>query len=253
MVLRQSLTLTLLASALIAAPVSAVENSLAGQEKIDKSAAASQKKINNLVDQTTSDFEKYRVAAQRLESLTIFNKQMAKLVESQKSEIVSINQQINDIDSIETGALPLMLKMTTTLGDIIAADVPFLMNDRKERFENLTILIDQANVSAGEKYRRIMEAYQIEMEFGRTIEAYRDVLVTNDNSEPRTVDFLRIGRVGLYYQTLDGSESGRWDSERNAWEMLNSSHRNSIRDGLRIARKQMPPELLTLPVNAPAL
>jgi hypothetical protein len=88
------------------------------------------------------------------------------------------------------------------------------------------------------------------VEYGRTIEAYRGELVVSD--EARTVDFLRIGRVGLYYQTLDGNESGRWNNSRGAWELLDSGYRTSVRDGLRIARKQTPPELLTLPVNAPA-
>jgi len=144
-----------------------------------------------------------------------------------------------------------MLKMTDTLSTLIDADVPFLKDERRERYENLAELIDQANVSAGEKFRRIMEAYQIEMDFGNTIEAYRGDLVVSDSAEPRSVDFLRIGRVGLYYQTLDGKESGRWNPETRSWEELSSSHRVAVRDGIRIARKQMPPELLTLPVSAP--
>jgi hypothetical protein len=125
-----------------------------------------------------------------------------------------------------------------------------LKDERKDRVANLQTLIDRADVTAGEKYRRIMEAYLVEVEYGRTIEAYRGELVVNNDA--RTVDFLRIGRVGLYYQTLDGGESGYWNSKRGAWEMLDAGYRTAVRDGLRIARKQMPPELLTLPVNVPA-
>ena len=72
------------------------------------------------------------------------------------------------------------------------------------------------------------------------------------NDAARSVDFLRVGCVGLYYQTLDGSESGFWNGKRGSWEMLDASYRTAVRDGLRIARKQTPPELLTLPVNVPA-
>ena len=251
MVFRKPLGVAIFAATLCSLPVFAVEDSLQKQEAIDASAATTQTKIDTLADQTASDLQDYRIASQRLESLTIYNQQMEKLINSQKNEIASIQKQTAEIDNIETGALPLMLKMTETLDQLLNADTPFLKEERQDRVANLRTLIDRADVTAGEKYRRIMEAYQVEVEYGRTIEAYRGELVINN--EARTVDFLRIGRVGLYYQTLDGNESGRWNTNRTAWELLGSSYRTSVRDGLRIARKQTPPELLTLPVNAPAL
>ena len=139
-----------------------------------------------------------------------------------------------------------MIQMTQALDEIVGADVPFLREERLERIENLRFLIDRADVTAGEKFRRIMEAYLIEVDYGKTIEAYRGDLLRNN--VVRTVDFLRIGRIGLFYQTLDGSESGRWDPEKTGWETLSSNSRREIQLGLRIARKQAPPELLTLPI-----
>lgn len=250
MVFSKPLGAAIMAATLFSLPAAALENTLEKQESIDKSAAASQTTIDKLADQTGDDLQAYRTASQRLESLTIYNQQMEKLIASQQSEVASIKKQTADIDNIETGALPLMLKMTETLEELLKADVPFLKDERQKRLENLRGLIDRADVTAGEKYRRIMEAYLVEVDYGRTIEAYRGELVVNNDA--RTVDFLRIGRVGLYYQTLDGNESGRWNNSRGAWEMLDSAYRTSVRDGLRIARKQTPPELLTLPVNAPA-
>ena len=250
MVFRKPLGAALMAVTLFSLPAVAVEDSLQKQESIDKNAVASQKRIDSLADQTTDDLQNYRIASQRLESLTIYNQQIEKLIASQKAEITSIQKQTAEIDNIETGALPLMLKMTETLEQLLAADVPFLKEERQDRVANLRTLIDRADVTAGEKYRRIMEAYLVEVEYGRTIEAYRGELVIENDA--RTVDFLRIGRVGLFYQTLDGNESGHWNNSRGAWELLDSGYRTSVRDGLRIARKQTPPELLTLPVNAPA-
>lgn len=250
MVFSKPLGAAIMAATLFSLPAAALENTLEKQESIDKSAAASQTRIDKLADQTGDDLQAYRTASQRLESLTIYNQQMEKLIASQQSEVASIKKQTADIDNIETGALPLMLKMTETLEELLKADVPFLKDERQKRLENLRELIDRADVTAGEKYRRIMEAYLVEVDYGRTIEAYRGELVVSNDA--RTVDFLRIGRVGLYYQTLDGNESGRWNNSRGAWETLDSAYRTSVRDGLRIARKQTPPELLTLPVNAPA-
>lgn len=219
------------------------------QVATDKAAATSQGKIDRLDSQTLDNFQSYRVATARAESLEIYNKQLSRLIKSQEEEIVSIKRQTEEIEAIETGALPFMIEMTEMLVELVKADVPFLLSERMDRIEKLHALIDRADVTAGEKYRRIMEAYLVEAEFGRTIEAYRGELAQGDDA--RTVDFLRFGRVGLYYQTLDGKETGRWNALKGKWEELGGSYRKSVRDGLRIARKQAPPSLLKLPFNAP--
>ncbi|ACR10887.1 conserved hypothetical protein [Teredinibacter turnerae T7901] len=216
----------------------------------DKAAAASQERINNLDDKKQEAFQRYRAALARAESLEIYNRQLARLVESQEGEISSIKRQTEEIETIETGALPLMIEMTDVLTKLVEADVPFLIQERLDRVENLKSMIDRADVTVGEKYRRIMEAYMVEAEYGRTIEAYSGELAEDGSS--RTVSFLRFGRVGLFYQTLDGSETGRWNSAENHWEKLSGSgYRKTVRDGLRVARKQAPPSLLTLPFNTP--
>ena len=94
-----------------------------------------------------------------------------------------------------------------------------------------------------------MEAYQIENDYGNTIEAYRADLSLNGNNS--SVDLLRLGRVALYYQRLDGSETGLWNKETKRWDTLPSDYRNAIRNGLRIARKEAAPDLLVVPVPAP--
>ena len=229
----------------------ALEESLEVRTKADSAAAESQTRISKLADQTARDLQRFRVAIQRLESLEIYNRQLGKLIDSQNNEIQSVKRQTEEIETIETGALPLMITMTDTLGKIVTSDLPFLLEERENRVANLRELIDRADVTAGEKYRRIMEAYLIEVDYGRTIEAYRGELP--EDQGVRTVDFLRIGRIGLYYQTLDGEESGRWNSGEESFEILGSGARRQIQLGLRVARKQSPPELLSLPINAPGV
>ena len=109
--------------------------------------------------------------------------------------------------------------------------------------------MERSDVTASEKFRRVMEAYQIENDYGRTIEAYQGG--QSVAGADREVDYLRIGRVGLYYQTLDTQFSGAWDKNARDWVALGNEYRGQIRDGLRIARKQTAPDLLMLPVNAP--
>ncbi len=225
-----------------------IDEPLAAQKAMDATGAASQTKIDGLSDKTAAALQEYRAATQRAESLEVYNQQLQRLIESQVKEKESIKKQIAEIDNIETGVLPLMVKMTSTLEHMVEVDVPFLLDERRPRVTSLKQLIDRADVSAGEKFRRIMEAYMVEADFGRTIEAYKGELA--DGGAVRTVDFLRIGRIGLYYQTLDGQQSGRWNPKAKRWEVLRSDFRRPILDGLRIARKQAPPEMLTLPVDS---
>ena len=226
-----------------------LSSALSEQKSSDAAAAASQKRIDALAEAEASDLQRFRASAQRLESLEIYNMQLQKLIDSQAREIESIIRQTEEIEGIETGSLPLMIEMTTTLGEIVDLDVPFLIAEREQRVANLASLIDRADITAGEKFRRIMEAYLVEVDYGRTIEAYRGELAMN--GEARTVDFLRIGRVGLYYQPLDGEESGQWNAGLDRFERLDDAARRPIMLGLRVARKQSPPELLSLPINVP--
>tara|TARA_B100000530_G_scaffold248995_1_gene163553 strand:- start:179 stop:1006 length:828 start_codon:yes stop_codon:yes gene_type:complete len=231
-------------------PVSGNEKAINLQSDINQEASLSQEKINDYDDEANAAAKSYAAALQRAESLTIYNGQLRRLIESQQKEIRSIKRQTEEIESIETGALPLMLEMTETLNQLIEGDIPFLTQERRDRVENLKRLIDRADVTAGEKYRRIMEAYLIEADYGRTIESYRGELDMEGTA--RTVDFLRVGRIGLYYQTLDSEETGNWDKADRQWEVLEDEYRRSVRDGLRIARKQSPPTLLRLPVDTPS-
>ena len=96
---------------------------------------------------------------------------------------------------------------------------------------------------------RPLVTYQIELEYGHTIEGYEGEIETEDGV--RTVAFLRYGRLGLYYMTLDGLEIGHWDKEQEKWVALDDEFRQPLDRAMRIARKQLPPDLTRLPVPAP--
>jgi hypothetical protein len=109
-------------------------------------------------------------------------------------------------------------------------------------------MMNRADVTISEKFRRIIEAYQVEMDYGRTIEAYEGKL--GEAADARTVQFLRVGRVGLLYQTLDGKETGYWDARQKTW-VVDNNYGHSFVEGIAVARKTRAPEMLILPVPAP--
>jgi hypothetical protein len=209
---------------------------------------ASQKRVEELSDKTDKLFARYSSTLRQVDSIKVYNKQMDELVASQRQEMDSITSQLDKVEEVGRSVTPLMLRMIDSLAAFIKLDVPFLIDERNQRIARLVEMMTRADVTSAEKFRSIMEAYQIENEFGRTIEAYRSTLPSD--GKVLTVDYLRFGRIALIYQTIDESEAGVWDQKALNWRSLDSSYRTSIRKGLRIARKQAAPDMILLPLPA---
>lgn len=213
-----------------------------------KAALQSQQKINKLSDQAQTALTQYRSATRQTETLVTYNKHLQELIKSQSQEKSSLQQQLEQIEVTQQEIVPLILRMLDSLENFIQLDLPFLSEERLQRLETLKSMVVSADVTHAEKFRRIIEAYQIENEYGKTIEAYRADLELGGNQI--SVDFLRLGRVALYYQRLDGSETGMWNQKTKTWESLSSDYRIGVRNGLRIARKEAAPDLIVVPVPA---
>jgi len=215
----------------------------------NQAAAQAQALIEKLSDDTDALAAEYRKALQERQSLAVYNKQLEDLLASQDTEMGALERQIGEVDVVQRQITPLMLRMIDTLGEFVRLDAPFLPEERAKRVAGLREMMVRADVALSEKYRRLMEAYQVENEYGRTIEAYRGTL--DAEGAQRTVDFLRVGRISLMYQTLDGNESGYWNRQAQRWEALPDDYRSPVRQGLQIARKQIAPDLVRIPVSAP--
>jgi len=211
-------------------------------------AAKVQARIDTISDQTDELLAKYRTALKQTDSIRVYNSQMRELITSQDAELASLQSQLDRIEIVGRSVMPLMSKMVDAYESLVGLDLPFLLDERTERVANLRELMNRSDVTSAEKYRQIMEAYQIENEYGRTIEAYRSMIELGGREV--TVDFLRFGRIALVYQTPDGTEAGVWNQETRSWEALDPRYRGAIRDGLRIARKQAAPDLIRLPLPA---
>lgn len=217
-------------------------------EQINQSAKTSQRTVDGLSKGVVSKLQQFKTVNKEIDGLQVYNGQMGRQIADQIAQMEEINVSIDQVSVIERQVMPLMIRMVDTLAQFINLDVPFSIEERQARIADLRDMLDSANVETSEKFRRILEAYQIEVQFGRDIEAYTGLLDV-DGTE-RDVDFLRIGRVSLMYQTRDGRTQGVWDQETRQWEALDDSYRTHIKKGLRIARKQLAPNVLTVPVKA---
>ncbi|WP_408033892.1 DUF3450 domain-containing protein [Thalassotalea algicola] len=218
----------------------------AGQE-INRSAGQSQQKIDKIADQIQSKLQQFKAINKEIDGLSVYNGQMNKQIDNQLIELSDLVTSMEQVSIIERQVSPLMARMIDTLAAFVALDVPFLPEERNKRVEGLKSMMERADIAASEKFRRVMEAYQVEVDYGRTIEAYSDLLLLEGRE--MDVDFLRIGRVAFIYQTRDGSKMGSWNTATKSWDDLDASYRTDINKALRIARKQLAPDLVVVPVN----
>ncbi|QBY03001.1 DUF3450 domain-containing protein [Thalassotalea sp. HSM 43] len=217
-------------------------------EEINQSAEQSQQRINKVNQDIQSKLQQFKAINKEVAGLDIYNGQMQRQINSQVEELVELQESMQQVSVIERQISPLMSRMIATLEQFVALDVPFLVEERTQRVANLKEMMDRADVAVSEKFRRVLEAYQVETDYGRTIEAYTGMLDIDGNES--NVDFLRIGRVSLIYQTRDGSQMGLWNQETRRWDELPQSMRTDINKGLRIARKQLAPDLIVVPMQS---
>ena len=217
------------------------------EQAINDEAAESQERVSALARQTDDLLLEYRSVVRETEALRVYNDNLERVVIDQRDEIESINRQLAGLEDTNRGVVPLMLEMIDALARIVEADIPFRIAERRARVERLRDMMVQAEVTASEKYRQVMEAYQTEFEFGHTTEAYSDQLPTTG----QTVNFLRVGRTLLVYQTSDQSVTGWFDPASRRFEELPDRYRLPVRDGLAIAANERAPALVTLPVPGP--
>ena len=164
--------------------------------------------------------------------------------------MTALTESIENVALIERQIVPLMTSMLDSLETFVELDTPFLQQERADRIARLRNMMDRSDVTAAEKLRNILEAYSIENDYGRTIEAYKGSL--DVDGRQLEVDFLRIGRVSLTYQSVGGAVTGAWDNNARTWvELPKETYKAQIADGLAIARKQVAPDLIVAPVAAP--
>ena len=230
-------------------PIEILDDSLFVQRSSDLGSKDSQTVVSDLSDETQNLLGQYRLVLQQTDRLIAYNDYVERLIVDQETQITDIRKQLDQFALIERGIVPLMLDSIDTLDKFIDLDVPFLLEERKARVARLRTIMNLSDVTVSEKYRQIMDAYQIETTYGRDIEAYTGLLEIGGIS--RQVDFLRIGRTSLTYQTSDQEETGFWNKQDRQWEKLPNKYQNYVTQGLRVARKQVTPNLLELPIEAP--
>jgi hypothetical protein len=62
-------------------------------------------------------------------------------------------------------------------------------------------------------------------------------------------NIFRLGRIALFYQTLDGKVCGFYNVASAAWNPLPKAYNHTIQSAMDIGTKRRPVELLSLPIG----
>lgn len=218
-------------------------------ETINDEARRSHAKIESLDGETQRLSNEYKNTLKFIESLQVYNAQLEREIAFQNRTIITIKESIKEVTSIEKQITPLMIRMIEGLEQFVNLDMPFEIDERRERIQKLRDMMDRADVAVSEKFSQILKAYQIENEYGRTMSANSTTI--DIDGQQRIVDVLQVGRVAYVYQTQDGNETGWWNKSTKQWEALPREFTTSVRNGLKMARKQLTGGLFVVPVVAP--
>ncbi|MCF7980986.1 MAG: DUF3450 domain-containing protein [Pseudomonadales bacterium] len=250
---------TVLASVLTAVVISlgGISSSYADQldeiHKINKDrttkAQQSQARVDKLNDQRLALLDEYKAVNKIIDGLRVYNSQLEKQIAAQQNRLQELEDSIQQATVIKRQITPLMHRMVDGLEQFVSLDVPFHKSERDERIQFIKDALDNPDIPDSEKFRQVLEGYQIENEYGRKIDSYSDTVNIDGNDV--IVNVLRVGRIALVAQSKDGKTSLAWDNNERKWVELDASYRNPVREGIRIANKQATIDILMLPIAAP--
>ena len=175
------------------------------------------------------------------------NTKFQKYVNNQRNKIQTLQKEKEELDTMRLELEPYLQKRIDSLQSSIEDDLPFLVEERASRIKYLHNSLYDPDISLAEKMQRILKAYQVEAKYGKTLGVEQRTLKAQGKSFKANV--LRVGRVGLFYRSLDGSRIGKWDAQQGEWIPLDDGYKQNIKKTIDIARQQKTVELVNLPIG----
>lgn len=206
-------------------------------------SAQSQDKIDLTERQTDKIVNEWKAVSKQVEGLKLYNEQKRIQIKAQLELMDKLDEQLVQVVVMQRQIPPLAQRMLESLESFINLDTPFRIKERTNRIDLVRSSLAKPKVTASEQVRQVLEAYNIEAEYGRKIDTYESTL-----TDGTVVNILVVGRIGMFYQTKDEQSSGRWNNDTNSWDELPGSYRKPIRDGIRMAKKLAPTDMLMMPV-----
>lgn len=239
----------LLLAAGVPAAADQVDDALAATHQGHKAARESQQRVDRIAAEIRTLRQQQQDLRGRALQLSVYAAQLELQAKAEEDSRAAIEAQIAGIQKTEAGLLPLAQQMVTDLERFVAADLPFQIERRRGRVQELRQLLADPERNTADKFRRVLDVYRSEVDFGYSLGTEDAQLTIDGRATP--VEIVRIGRVGLYYLSADRRRAGYWNVEKKGWRALDDGVIPDLLQALQVARGESPPELLVLPVAVP--
>lgn len=229
----------------------------------------------------------YSAVLDQIQNVKIATSQRQVMMESQKTNIDSLKDQISGVPATKDAVRGIVTKMVAEIAKVIESDLPFRKDEREARLAKMQTELADDTARPVDLYRRAMTLYDIEANYGYSISAYTgdhpkapgrrlkacqediESATCNLSSDQKkqieagaTVDgisgtikdgnYVHFGRMSFIYLDLDSREGFRWSKELNDWEPLSSGDILNARKSVRIARGESAPGVVTAPIKMQA-
>jgi len=221
--------------------IAPVEQSITILQKDQKKREQWQDEKEKLTEQLQVLQEVQKRLKKQKEDLFMTNRLYRERIAVKKKKIADISQISEQIE-------PFLQEVGAKTREMIENDnLPFLRKERLNRLEKLEKSLNSPEETISEKYRKMMETLLVEAEYGFTVETGQEFI--DLNGQRLLVNCFRLGRLNLFYLTLDERDCGFFNVAKQRWQSLPADHLKQIRTAVAIAAKRQPAELLNLPVG----
>ena len=252
--MKKNVTLILLMLAVFGLPLScpvkagqvekAIEKPVHQAVQVEQQTQAGQVKWRREKEEKIQQFQELET---KLAALKKEDARETELNQALNRKVAQKEKALRDIARMEAEISPFLDGILEGLQRLRARDLPFLVEERDNRLNILGALNADPEVPVSEKFRKLMEALMIEAEYGQTVEVYQETV--DLAGEPTLVNIFRLGRLRLYYQTLDKQHCGYYNLADKSWAPLDKRYLPVIQAAVDMGSKRRPVELVDLPLG----
>lgn len=172
----------------------------------------------------------------------------------EEKEVAALDQGVAELERrmvesvrLNESLIDTLNAVTTRLETFVEGDLPFLLTERRARIAGVKDALARPDYTGAEKLRRVLEALQVEANYGNVAEVYQEKIVVNE--EEIHADMVRVGRVSVYWLTPDGERVGEFDRAQNKWVELDHKHVRAINETREMALRLRSVEVVSLPLG----
>ena len=171
-------------------------------------------------------------------------------IEGVKQSIKDLVYQKEQISTLREQLDPYLEQVVDRMAAFVKKDLPFLPEEREKRIDILRNTLNDYSVQLSQKLNRVFSmGLEIEAQYGKMIEAQEDMTLKLNGIETQ-VTLMRLGRVEMYYMSVDNKQIGIWNRQTNKWDPLPDDEIQQFKMAFQMALAKRAAEIVELPLGA---